>query len=824
MHPPRKPADEAPATTRGADHAPGEQRKLGADANAAAFPLGGIGTGTVSLGARGQLLDWEIFNNQGKGNFLPFSFFAIRTEDADGSLTRVLESKVLPPYTQLGEVNFGDPAGLPHLEGSTMRGEYPFAWIDFSDDQLPVEVGLEAFTPFVPLDADDSGIPAAVLRYRVKNRSDRPVDVTIAGSLANAVGFQESERYFPPRCDGTGTNSFLAEERVRGVLMGSKDLPADHFTNGTMALATRAENVTAKPTWDEAADSWDALMEFWADLEEDGRLTDVPPLASGGNSPYVAIPMLPIGSLAIHEQLQPGDEHTFEFLLCWHFPNRERRWNGFIFPDDDAPSDGVARNYYATRFADAWEVARYLGDELDRLDGHTRDFHRAFFGSSLPPHVLDAVSANISTIRSTTCFRIEDGTLLAWEGGLHLRGSCEGSCTHVWNYAQTMAHLFPELERSMRRVEFLLETNEEGLMAFRTNRVFGRTGWDHPATDGQLGTIVRFYREWRLSGDEEFLRELWPGARRALDYALREWDTDGDGLLDGEQHNTYDIEFFGPNSLTALQLLAALQAGTRIAAHLGEAELAANYEETARRTAAATEELLWNGEYYIQKLDDVDAHRYQYGTGCLSDQLLGEFFARAAGLDPVIPAERLRTTAAAIYGHNFKEGFYGHRNYERVYAINDEAGLLQCSWPHGGRPKQPFLFADEVWSGTEYYVASVLIEAGLVDEGLTMVAAVRDRYDGYKRNPWNEIEAGDHYARSLASWSVYTALCGSRVDLVERHISFAPAINVADFSAFFVAGGAWGIYRQSIDSGSGERTCEVEVLYGDLDGVEVNPE
>jgi hypothetical protein len=465
-----------------------------------------------------------------------------------------------------------------------------------------------------------------------------------------------------------------------------------------------------------------------------------------------------------------------------------------------------------------------MGTEIDRLDRYTRDFHRAFFGSTLPPYVLDAVASNISIIRSTTCFRIEDGTLLAWEGGYHQRGSCEGSCTHVWNYAQTMAFLFPELERSMRRVEFLLETDESGCMAFRTNRVFGRPRWDFPpAADGQLGTIVRLYREWRFSGDDDFVRELWPSARRAIEFALDHWDTDGDLVLDGEQHNTYDIEFYGPNSLTGSLLVVALYVAAEIARHLSEPEDAARYAAMAQKSAKRVDELLWNGEYYIQKLDDINQFRNQYGTGCLSDQLFGQTLAHIVGLGFVLPPDRVQSAIAAVYRHNFRESLYDHENFERVYALNEEKGLVVCSWPRGGRPSLPMIFADEIWAGIEYTVAAQLIYSGLVDEGLTIVRAVRDRYDGYKRNPWNEIEAGDHYARSLASWGVYTALCGWRMDLVEGFVSFAPAINASDFSAFFVAGGAWGVYHQTVDSRSGERTWEVDVLYGDLDGVQVNP-
>lgn len=797
----------------------GDQRQFGADASEAAFPLGGIGTGTVSLGARGQLRDWEIFNEHGKDVSLPFSFFAIRTEASDsGADVRVLAARRRPPYTQMDGFVPGDVAGLPHFEASTMRGEYPYCWVDFMDSSLPVEVSLETFTPFIPLNADDSGIPAAIFRYRVRNRSHQRLDVSVVGSLANAVGFKDWEPYFGVKCDGLGRNEFRDDANVRGIFMAS-DLPDDHLRTGTMALVSRARDVSAKPAWAESRDAWVGPAEFWNEFKSQGRLDREPSTVTRGTSPYEFSSVRPVGSLALHQALEPGSEHVFEFFLCWHFPNRERRWNGFLFPDGDVPSQGLERNYYATRFADAWSVAGHLGEEVDRLDRTSRDFHRAFFSSTLPPSVLDAVASNISIIRSTTCFRIADGTLLAWEGSFGRRGSCEGSCTHVWNYAQTMAFLFPELERSMRRVEFLLETDDEGRMAFRSNRVFGRQGWDHTATDGQLGTIVRLYREWRLSGDDKFLEELWPSARRALDYAITRWDTDGDAVLDGEQHTGYDTELYGPNSLTAPLFIAALRAGAKMAAYFDED--AAYYEDLATRSAERADGLLWNGEYYVQRID-ADSHPHQYGNGCLTDQLFGQFLARFVGLGDVLPRDRVRAATEAIFRNNFMTSLEQHECLSRVYALNDEAGVVVCSWPHDDRPRNPFYYGDEFFSGIEYWFAAQLIYEGEIDKGLTIVKAVRDRYDGYKRNPWNEAEAGGHYARTLSSWGVYAALCGSDIDMINRRVTFQPAVNAEDFAAFFVAGGAWGVYRQRVDPTSGSVAWDVDVLYGDLDGVAVN--
>ena len=330
---------------------------------------------------------------------------------------------------------------------------------------------------------------------------------------------------------------------LSGISYTNPDLDPGDLRAGTFALLTTDGEATIKPTWLEGF-WWDGIQDMWDDFTLDGRLeAPAPPPPLEGAFPVES--MLRVGSVACAAHLAPGEERTFEFILAWHFPDRPRAWMGHIL--DDVHADQRVRNHYATRFRDALDVAGYLAAELPRLEGRSRAFSRRLHDSTLPPSVIDAATQGITVLRSTTCFRIEDGTLLGWEGGFDHRGACEGGCTHVWNYAQTVAYLFPELERSMRAVEFLLETDPEGRMSFRTDQVFGAPRWQMPpAADGQLGTVVRLYREWLLSGDDDFLRRMWPPAQRAIDYALREWDRDGDGLLEAERHNTYDIEFHGP--------------------------------------------------------------------------------------------------------------------------------------------------------------------------------------------------------------------------------------------------------------------------------------
>jgi uncharacterized protein (DUF608 family) len=771
------------------------RRWLDAGATAAAFPLGGVGTGNVSIGSRGEFRDWELCNRPNKGATLPFSFFAVRAQpDEAEPVTRVLESRITGPHEADQGYDAGRVAGLPRLARSRMTGEYPLLEIAFEDDDLPVNVALTAFTPFVPLDAAESGIPAAIIRYRVHNPLSTRIHVTVAGSLANPVGISGYNVFHFPEYDGMPANAGYDDGVLRGIRFSS-DLPADHLESGTATLATPDTNVSMKPQW--LSGFWqDGVQVFWDDLCDDGRLhaeerfsIDEPPYPDW-------FTRLRVGSLAVEHTLAAGETRDFEFLLGWHFPNRPRAWQGNINLDN-THADEVVRNHYAARFTDAWAAVRYVADNLDVLEGATRAFHDALFNSTLPAEVVDAVSSTLVVARSTTCFRLEDGTFAAWEGSFDHAGSCEGTCTHVWNYAQTLAQLFPELERSARRTEFLCETREDGRMNFRANSVFGNEPWDfHPAVDGQLGAIVRLYREWQYSGDQAFINELWPHARRALDYAFSQWDSNGDFVLDSQQHNTYDIEFYGENSLANSMFFAALAAGAAIAEHLGDAETALRYRSAADAGSARMDELLFNGEYYEQKLDDVDAKRYQYGRGCLSDQLFGQTLAHVAGLGHVLPEPHVKSAILAVFTHNFRRDLTRHNSVQRTYALNNESGLVLCSWPNGGRPRIPFVYSDEEWSGIEYQVATHLIYEGFAHEGLEIVRATRERYDGVKRNPWNEVECGNHYARSMASWGVLLALTGVRWSAPNGTLHLRPSTAVFDAAGeadFFVStGSAWG--------------------------------
>jgi uncharacterized protein (DUF608 family) len=773
-----------------------------------AFPLGGIGTGTISLGGRGDLRDWEIFNRPGKGIKLPFTFFALHFEGEDGRRgVRVLEGPLTPPFTERDGYPRTEVPGLPRMERARFFGEYPFARVEFEDSRVPLQIIMEAFNPMIPLNPEDSGIPAVLIRFRVKNLSSGRIKASVAGSVLNPIGF-----------DGQGNLDSIANEKfgqnvneirksavLSGLAMSSKKAEPQSPAFGTMALATPWKDITYISHW-VRGDWWDDLQIFWDDFSDDGRLKDS---AEASPSPDGRTDL---GTLGLTVSLGPAEEAALPFVLSWNFPNVLNYFD--VVPKQRG---SLLRNHYAERFADAWAAAEYLVQNLDRLERETRLFHDAVFASTLPPYVLDAVSSQASIIRTTTCFWLEGGRFFGFEGCNDRGGCCPLNCAHVWNYEQSLAFLYPSLERSMRETDFLNQVRPDGAMIFRTSLPLESGAyWDfRPAADGQMGRIISLYRDWQISGDDAFLRKLWPQAKRALEYAWTSWDMDKDGLLEGEQHNTYDIEFYGPNSMLAGFYLGALLAGSRMAEAMGDNAAARMYQDVFERGKRKYNELLWNGEYYIQKYDHVMEKKYQYGEGCLSDQVLGQWLGMVSGLGRFLPEDRLKTTLGSIYRYNFLTDFRDFSNCQRTYALGDEKGLLLCSWPKGGRPPLPFVYSDEVWTGIEYQVASHLIYEGLLEEGLSIVKAVRDRYDGRRRNPWDEVECGHHYARAMSSWGVLLALQGYSYSGPEMRLGFAPLVYPEDFRTFWSAGSGWGSYFQ-ITQEEKLLKAGISVLSGDL--------
>lgn len=844
-----------------------------------AFPIGGIGTGSVSLSGRGHLRDWEIFGRPDKGRALDYTIFAIWVKAGnEPPIARVLERKYNPPYYGSGYRGAGHGlarrqlAGVARLENVIFRGEYPFAWIDFEDANLPITVSLEAWNPLIPLNVKDSSIPVAIFTWTLRNTTNKKVDLSLASTISNPIG----DTYTNVRGEkpglGGNVNEYREGDGYRGLYLYSQKVAPDDPAFGTMALVTKWNDLDVQTRWYRGG-WWDKVHIFWDDFSKDGQVEEVRDVSPSvnGKTDY--------GCLILHAHLEPGETVELPILISWHFPNRENYWNlstqtsDYWISQDFDVYGKMMKNRVAFDFRDAWHVAGYTVQNLNRLKEETCLFHDALFSSTLPKQVLDALSSQTSTLKTNVCLLLENGSFFGFEGSSDHIGCCPMNCTHVWNYAQTPAFLFPELERSARETDFLHNTFPNGFMAFRTILPLGDYWWHYkPAADGQMGTIVRAYREWQFSGDTKWLRKIWPKVQLALEFAWKgsgnpppenfawtadyqkiPWDPDKRGVMDGKQHNTYDIEFYGPNTLTGSMYLAALKAASEMARAMGDENKAKEYIQLYNQGKLFYDSNLWNGEYYVQEVSihdqlKVPDHlispelhqtqakcvcnsppdgrkaalvkgetipKYQYGAGCLSDQLLGQFLAHVTGLGYILDPDHVRRAVKSIYDYNFKRHVGEHDNVQRVFALNDEPGLLLCTWPKGERPALPFVYSDEVWTGIEYQIAALLIYNGLVDEGLEIVRSVRERYAGYNRNPWDEEECGHHYARAMSSWSLLLALAGFEYSGVQKKIGFAPAIHPEDFRTFWSSGSGWGVFSQQ-NNGDAYK-ASLDVNYGSLD-------
>jgi non-lysosomal glucosylceramidase len=458
-----------------------------------------------------------------------------------------------------------------------------------------------------------------------------------------------------------------------------------------------------------------------------------------------------------------------------------------------------------------------IAPQLDELEKKTVEFVKAFVDSDLPPVIKEAALFNASTLRTQTSFRAEDGRFYGWEGCNDYDGCCTGSCTHVWNYEQATPFLYGSLSRSMREVEFGHATQKNGYMSFRVNLPLVHAQEQKPAAaDGQMGTIMKLYRDWRLSGDDKMLKTLWPYAKTALQFAWIPggWDADHDGVMEGCQHNTMDIEYYGPNPEVGVWYLGALRAGEEMAKTIGDEAFAKVCRDLFQRGSSWLDANLFNGEYYEQHIvpaadeksiaeglrlgagaKDLEHPELQLGAGCLTDQLVGQYMAHVAGLGYLLAQGNVRTTLASIVKYNYCDDLSGHFNHLRTYALGEEAGTIIATYPKGRRPKRPFPYAFEVWTGLEYTAAAGMLYEGLDDDALKIVAAVRDRHEGFKRNPFDEPECGHHYARAMASWGLILAATGFHYDGVDGRITFKASPKSTTW--FWSSGDAWGTFQQS---------------------------
>ncbi len=753
-----------------------------------AFPVGGLGAGMFCLEGTGAISHVSLRHKPDLFNE-PFAFAAISVPGVENG-AKVLEAQV-PEWKFYGAEGtgiggIGRSYGLPRFENGRFRSRFPFAEIELKDADMPVDVTVTGWSPFIPDDEDNSGLPAGAIEYTIKNTS--------AGKI-KAI-FSWSSRNFISETNGKilqTKNGYTLTEKAGGSTV-----------EGSTGLSVFVDDDSAKVDY-----CWfrgdpmgaDAHAMLWKNIKN-GTIKQNPPVERGATGATIYVPV----------NLDPGGEKTIRLNFCWYFPE-SRLAIGEV--QGTPPSPPFYKPWYSRRFRDLGDIVEYWSSDYDLLKKKSVLFRDAFYASTLPPEVIEAVAANLSILKSPTILRQYDGSLWGWEGCGDDVGSCHGSCTHVWNYAQSIAHLFPRLERSLRETEFMVNQDENGHQTFRTNLpVSTPVHTFYAAADGQLGGIMKVYREWRISGDTEWMARLFPLVRKSLDYCINTWDPREKGVLEEPHHNTYDVEFWGPDGMCTSMYLGALTAMLEMGRAIGQP--CEKYETLLSKGKATMEEKLFNGKYFFQEvkwsglkaanpLDGVrksgiteeiermtrQGPKYQYGKGCLSDGVIGMWMASVCGLNEVIDSAKILSHLVSVYDNNFKKSLADDANAARpTYAGGNEGGLVLCTWPGGDEPSLPFIYCNEVWTGVEYEVASHLMLSGETGKGLEIVRTCRSRYDGRIRNPFGEYEYGQWYARAMSSYALLGALTGMRYDAVE-HTLYLDS-KMGDCTVFLSTGTGFG--------------------------------
>ncbi|MBK1875887.1 GH116 family glycosyl-hydrolase [Pelagicoccus mobilis] len=920
------------------------------------MPVGGIGCGTVYLGGDGRLFVWDIFNQFHEGVVankaeLPPELEVRYQSQHKGALLKERDGAnyISPPTPERDPGGFEQGFGLrigdrlqrfeeKHWAEVEFRGDWPIGTVSYRDPKTPVDVSLRAFSPFTPLELDDSALPVTVMEYTLRNTSSQPVTAALSGWLENAVGLHtrkshgvelksefsehselrllqhsavlpkgrkasdkrpdivfesfegvnsygtwkvegdafgtlpvhkhnvpdymgglklEGERTANSHASAPGKTLAEKDESLGKLISPTFTIDRDylHFLIGggmdekrlclnlivdgeTVRSATGKESNAMEAAifdlreWqgrkahieviDSASGSWGNIGVdhiIFSDTEPDAELS----FAEAGDFGSMALAVMDASASAIEYDgipgwesevlLQPGESKTVTFTISWNFPNIYKLWG---FPDE--------KNYYSTRFVDAESVALYTAKNFARLKGNTEKWTRVWYDSTLPEWFMDRTLLTTNTLQTANSWIFDDGQFWAWEGV----GACAGTCTHVWGYAQGVGRLFPSLERNLREVTDFgyAQDLETGMIDFRGVN-------NASAVDGQAGIVLRTLREHQMSPNSDFLKRVWPKCKFALE-GLMHHDTDSDGILDGPQHNTLDSAWYGEVAWLSGHYLAAVKAGEALAHEMRDDEFADECRQLVERGSLNVVERLFDPKrgYFINRVDPSHPASVNSGTGCHIDQVFGQSWAFQVGLDRVLPAKEAHSALRKLWDHNFLTDVSQWRLENkpgRWYAVPGEGGLLMCTFPYpdwdytralGVNAKYAWsaMYFNECMSGFEYQVASHMVfegEPDLIQKGLAITRTIHDRYNPSKRNPYNEIECSDHYARAAASYGVFLAACGFEYHGPDKQIGFDPRVSPEDFKAPFTSAEGWGSYRQQQNGDA--MNAELVVEHGVLD-------
>lgn len=764
------------------------------------MPIGGLFTGTVYLGGDGKLWLWDIFNEYKEG------IVSKTYENWQGK--KEIKARdganfvfpVSPEYPF--EQGFGikvtqqkqeweKSLDFKGFDDITFKGQYPMAEISYRDSNLPVTIDLRSFSPFKPLDVKSSSYPATIMSFKVMNTSSKKVQVELFGWLENAAlnnSQNNSTVQLVNSVQKTTNYSVLncVAKTDSETIMNQPD-----FGNMSLLLLNSDKKTKA---------SADVKIQKSIVFSEN-EITQA--TATHGEQL--------IGAISKTVSLKPNETKEIIFIISWYFPN-------VILPKHIKSFKEFEKRHYVNQFKNAQEVALEIAKNYTELFENTRLWNKVYYEDSTLPHwFLNRSFLNTSILATETSLLLEDGRFWAWEG----IGCCPGTCTHVWHYAQALGRIFPEIEKNLReRTDFAVINKETGGINFRGTQA------KKYAADGQAGIVLRSYRDYQTSINNDFLTKNWDNIKLALEYLINLDKEDGqaDGTIFGEQHNTLDAEWYGNIPVIASLYLASLAAAIEMAKVMNDVE-AQNEYTTILELGKKNIEKLFNGEYFIQNEDPKHKNAIGTGKGCYIDQVFGQSWAHQVGLGQLYNKEMIESALESLWKYNFVKDMGVLRDSlapevnGRPYALAGDAGLVMCTWPLGGKKDDwekhwQFGYFNECMTGFEHQVASHMIWEDKLDYGFTIMKAIHDRYSPEKRNPYNEIECSDHYSRAMASYGAFIAVCGFTYNGPKGQIGFAPKLTPDNFSAAFTAAESWGTIKQIRTPNT--QTNQLKVAFGNL--------
>lgn len=735
------------------------------------MPVGGINCGSVYLGGDGRLWLWDIFNKNQLGvvtKTLPVSlegFNAKEINNIHGSLYLEPLTDIFP-FQQGFAVSINDSTSVvtkrlhhDYWEEISFEATYPVATIRYSGKDVPVEVELKAFSPFIPGDEINSGLPATIQSISVKNLTKRNLDIEIFGWLENRT-LPETGKTVK---DFKRTNRLIKSANCKCVLL---DCETENDANkktadfGNLALAGISNN-----------------MRVFGSLQDGGDFTKIKDFVNEDSGNPVAV---------IHNSsnIKGLKSFTADFVISWHVPNLSFK---------EIPDKG---RYYEKQFKDAAEVATYIAGKFRYLKSKTVLWHKTWYDSSLPWWFMERTFLNTSILATTTCHRMASGRFYAWEGV----GCCAGNCLHVWQYAQAAGRIFPALEKDERtRIDLGIALRDDGGISFRAEAD------KRPAIDGQAGTILRFLREHQMSKDSTWLQANWDKIKRTIQFLISQ-DKNKDGMEDTPLENTLDAVWRGEIAWIVGLSIAGVRAGQALAEEMNDNVLTEECKQYVEKGKHNMETQLFNGEYFIHRADPAVGKKEigSYNT-CHIDQVYGQSWAWQVGLERVLDKEKTMSALRSLWKYNYMPDVGPYiKNHPggRFYALAGEGGMVmntnpkQEDKPYGEAKAWQIGYFSECMSGFEHQVAAHMMAEGMVEEALVLTRSVHDRYHAHKRNPFNEIECSDHYARAMASYGTFISACGFTYHGPKGHIGFNPRISPEKFKAPFTVAEGWGTYTQ----------------------------